>query len=338
MEGSEEHVPMEPSEHQVSEPPASSTERAQAEQQEDLAPLIDAFQLSTQRAVDSYQEVVSGPDVDPRKSPPREIKQANAFVFSQSGTILTANMDERGNVIRNTPVGKKKGKSKRDRFFLGARVEALTKAQEVKNAPLTRTAKLPEDFEITTRVDALLQETIPPAQDAGEKIQQKIDEENYEYYPPHFTTPERHRLYLDKDIYPDLRFMEDVLVTARVEIDRGLGAKLTKRDIQLFALKEHYLYADNHGSTSVVVLPRMGINILVKTKQGSEVFGAIRGAMGTLPEILLRYEEGADPRDRAAVLARIEKLGKQVIDEGNALDRAQTSVAGEFWIILSPDN
>lgn len=328
-----------PDEHYPEEthaPTPVPTEQMLAEEQEDLAPLTDAFQLSTQRAVESYQEATSEAGCDPRTSPPREIRHTNAIVLSQSGTILTTSMEERGIITRNTPVGENKGRKKRDRYFIGARVEALTKAQEVRSANLTRSAKLPEHFEITTQVDALLQNTIPPAQDAGEKVQQKIDEENYEYFPPYLTPPERHRLYLDRDIRPALSFMEDVLVRARVAIDRGLGAKLTKRDIQLFALKEHVQYADNRGATSVMVLPRMGINILVKTKQGSEVFGAIRGAMGTLSEVLLRYEENPNTHSRTAVTSRIEKLSEQVINEANALDRAQTVVSGEWWIILSP--
>ncbi len=306
------------------------------EQQEDLAPLIDTVQLSTQRAIDSYQESTSTQEGERGKGSPREIKTVGVHVRSNSGTILTVTMDERGIKVHDTPIGDKKGKPKRDRFFLGARAEVVTLDHLTRTSALTRTAKLPEDFEVTTRIDALLQEVIPPTQDAGEKIQQKRDEENYEYFEPYFAPPAEHRLFLDKDIQPDIRFMRDILVIARDTVDRGLSAKATKRDISLFALKEHFMWADSRGSKAVVVLPRMGLGIFVKTKQGSEAFAAIRGAMGTRPEVLLRYEEDPNPQDKDTTKKRVEKLAKQVIDEANALDRAQTAVAGEFAIILSP--
>lgn len=293
---------------------------------DDYANLVKKFEESTKDSIDSYQE-----------SGPRELYIVSVYCDSRSGLFCAT--DERGIphiIVTGVEPGPQKKKI-RQRFFMGIQTEAVTKGKAVKSENL-RTKKAPKPFDIAPQVDQLLKATIPVAQDEGDKIQRKIDEENYEYFPVYLTPPEVNIVAEDIEPDPDLETVKDLVAYARGEVADRLGAKGEKIDVELAKITEHMLYADSLGSQTDLVFPRVSFSIVVKTKEGNTAIGVIRGAGGTIEEILARYVDKDSSKEERESKAVISKLVDQVVKEAIDLDRAQTTTvigASECPVILS---
>ena len=301
-------------------------EKKQEGKRDDYYKLVKNFQESTQASIDSFQE-----------SNPREIKLVSVYSDSRSGIICET--DEQGvphiMVTGKEPAGKDK-QQKRQRFFMGIQTEAFTKDKDIKSESLMHRKKSPKPFDVTSQVDQLLKETIPDAQDAGDKIQRKIDEETYEWFDVKLPPVEENTIALDTEEEPELKLIKDLVVFARGELAERLGAKVEDIKVRFIKWSEHYLYADSLGNKTDIVLPRVSFVIQVETKKGSTAFASIRGSCGSMKEVLARYiknGESKEPRDI------IQKLVEQVVKEANDLDRAQDVAiigATECPVILSP--
>jgi TldD protein len=110
---------------------------------------------------------------------------------------------------------------------------------------------------------------------------------------------------------------------------------LDKVEVLFVKFSEHTEYADTDGMRYDQIVPRLGITISARTKDGAEAFGAIRGAMGGLV-VLRRYEKPEDgERDYLTI---VQDLARRVAREAIDLDRAQgTSILGaDCPVILAP--
>ncbi|MGQ9555281.1 MAG: TldD/PmbA family protein [Anaerolineae bacterium] len=319
-----------------------SSVKVGAGQRDDFAGLVEKFRESARDSIDSYQE-----------SGPREILLTSVYCDSRSGLACTT--DEQGIphlIVTGVEPGAKKTRV-RQRFFIGIQTEAVTKGRVFRSESL-KTKRAPKPFDITPQVDQLLKATIPPAQDEGDKIQRKIDEENYEWFPVFLTPAEENIVAEDIEPDPDLKMVKDLVAFARGEVADRLGAKAERIDVELIKITEHMLYADSLGSQTDFVYPRVSFVILVKTKTGNTAIGVIRGSGGTIKDILARHtKEPAPsvPSGQALSPAKdvspeeveprtiISNLVDEVVKEALDLDRAQTVTvigASECPVILSP--
>lgn len=301
-------------------------EKKQEGKRDDYYKSVRKIQESTQESIDSFQE-----------AEPREVKLVSIYSDSRSGIICET--DEQGvphiMVTGYESAGKDKPQ-KRQRFFHGIQVEAFTKDIAINSESLMRGKRSPKPFDITSHVVQLLQETIPDAQEAGDRVQRKIDEETFEWFDIKLPPVEENTVALDVEEEPELKLIKDLVVFARGELAERLGAKVEDIKIKFIKWSEHYLYADSLGSKTDMVIPRVSFVIQVKTKKGSDAFASIRGSCGSMKEVLARYVkegESTEPRDL------IQKLVEQVVKEANDLDRAQDVAiigATECPVILSP--
>lgn len=283
------------------------------------------FAQIVNRAKGSYQE----------KAPGRVIDFVSLFMGSRSGIICKA--DERGipQVIVSGEETDNQGNKRIQRFFIGLQSEVATKDVDFQSANLAERETIVKEFEVTSQGHELVKTAINEAQRAGERVQRKIDEENHEWFPiVHVKGEERT---INADIHPklDLDLVVSLVAGARQVIRQALGAKLDRVEVLFVKFSEHTLYADTDGMRYDQIIPRLGITINVRTKDGSEAFGAIRGAMGGL-EILRRYEK--PEHGERDYLTIVQDLARRVAREAIDLDRAQgAAILGtECPVILAP--
>lgn len=272
--------------------------------QDDYAAVLPDIARSVAGSLDSYQE----------EDPPRNLKIISVFCDSNSGIICST--DDRGiPQIMATDFDD----GKRQRFFMGGQVEAGTKDWVFQTTNLlTDPHRGPKAFGIINACNELLEISLKEAQQAGDKVQRKIDDENYEWYPIFLQPGKVYTINSDKEIEPDLTLIKKLVILARSYIISKLGSKIDKISVSIVKWAEHRLYVDNLGAQGDQIIPRAGISISVKSKEGNEVFGTIHGAMGTLEEILMRYSELTEKLEDV-----IKKLADRVVKEVIDLDRAQ---------------
>ncbi len=304
--------------------------RQQSATEESAAPRDEYCQLTAdfaqivKRAKESYQE----------KAPGREIDFVSLFMGSRSGIICKA--DERG-IPQVTVSGEEAdnlGNKRTQRFYIGLQAEVGTKGADCQSANLAERETIVKEFEVTSQGHELVKVAINEAQRAGEKMQRKIDEENYEWFPIYHVEGTDRSINEDRFGKLELDEVVSLVAGARQVIRQALGAKLDKVEVLFVKWSEHMEYADTDGMKVDQVIPRLGITVSVRTKDGSEAFGAIRGAMGGM-EVLRRYEPPEAPeRDYLAI---VQDLAQEVAKEAIDLDRAQgASILGtECPVILS---
>lgn len=304
---------------------------------DDYAPQAEDFKMITASAIESLQEMG-----------PREIKRTSLFLSGRWGTICTTDINGIPKIISSSLERDAKGRERRQRFFIGLRAEAVTKDRVVKGENL-RKKRMPKPFEVTSSANKMMEIIIPPAQDAGDKIQRKIDEENYEWFPMNFEPAQRVSVNLDPEFDPDLVLMKNLTTTAYSIVTESLGGKADKVEVSLSKWTEAWVYSDSLGTAIDVLIPRARLSILVKTKDGSEAFGIIGGACGTLKEMLARYvpkkEEISEEKMvkdpdiiNTDIYVVVGRLAKRVVKEAIDLDRAQnaTILGNECFAIFSP--
>ena len=287
--------------------------------------LTTDFAQIVNRAKGSYQE----------KAPGREIDFVSLFMGSRSGIICKA--DERGipQVIVTGEEADNQGNKRVQRFFIGLQAEVATKDADFEAANLAERETVVKEFEVTSQGHELVKNAINEAQRAGERIQRKIDEENYEWFPVVHVKGEERSINTDTHPKLDLDLVVSLVAGARQVIRQALGAKLDKVEVLFVKFSDHTEYADTDGMRYDQIIPRLGITVSVRTKDGSEAFGAIRGAMGGL-EILRRYEK--PEHGERDYLTIVQDLARRVAREAIDLDRAQgSSILGtECPVILAP--
>jgi predicted Zn-dependent protease len=248
-------------------------------------------------------------------TPGREIQAARLRMQSRYGTIVQTGSD-------GVPQGQfccrrrnRKGEEQIQRYFIGLACEVDTKGKSHKSEDVAKTKRVVNDFEATLPAAPLFQKTVHEAQKAGDGIQRKVDEENYEYFPPFPSAPVQASLVTVSSPTP-----VDVLggLFAQIEevIDRKLGAKLDRCDILAYHINDCMNITASDGTSVDVVNPMFALNVKVKTKDGNTAFGAIRGSGGGL-EVLKRNHPEKGYEEIVASMA--EKLAKDAID----MDRAQ---------------
>lgn len=286
--------------------------------------LVNDFSQIVNRARESYQE----------KAPGREIDFVSLFMGSRSGVICKA--DERGipQVIVSGEELDNQGNKRTQRWFIGLQAEVATKDNEFESANLAEHETIVKEFEVTSQGHELVKSAIGGAQRAGERIQRRIDEENYEWFPVYHVHGTERSVNEDREPRIELDQIVSLVAGARGVIRQTLGAKLQSVECVFIKWTEHTEYADTDGMRVDQIIPRLGITISVRTKDGSEAFGAIRGAMGGM-EILRRYEE--DRKSPRSYLEIVQDLARDVAREAVDLDRAQgASILGtECPVILS---
>jgi len=287
--------------------------------------LTTDFAQIVNRAKGSYQE----------KAPGREIEFVSLFMGSRSGVICKA--DERGipQVVVSGEEADNQGNRRTQRFFIGLQSEVATKDVDFESSNLAERETIVKEFEVTSQGHELVKNAINESQRAGERVQRRIDEENYEWFPIVHVKGEEKSINLDQEPKLDLDLVVSLVAGARQVIRQALGAKLDRVEVLFVKFSDHTEYADTDGMKVDQIVPRLGITISVRTKDGSEAFGAIRGAVGGL-EILRRYEKADQPeRDYLEI---VQDLARRVAREAIDLDRAQGSsiLGNECPVILAP--
>lgn len=292
---------------------------------DEYTPLVEDFCQVVERGLDSYQE---------QEVPGREINYVSLGMDSR--TILACQTDERG-IPQITVTGEEednRGRIKKQRSFIGASAEAATKGRGDKSANLAPRDTTVKEFEVGRQSYPLVESGIRTAQEEGEKTQRKIDEENYDYYPPLGRKGQETIINKDREPDIDLNKVRGFVAFAWQEIKRRLGAKAKEARVTFIKWTENVLHADTEGAKVSYIIPRVSFSISVKTTGGSEAFGVLRGACGTIEEIFTRNEPFRGMTDLAAVKA----LAAQVAKEAVELDRARDMkvVGSEFYAIFSP--
>lgn len=287
--------------------------------------LTTDFAQIVNRAKGSYQE----------KAPGREIDFISLFMGSRSGIICKA--DERGipQVIVSGEEADNQGNRRTQRFFIGLQSEVATKDCDFESSNLAERETIVKEFEVTSQGHELVKNAINEAQRAGERVQRKIDEENHEWFPIIHIKGDEKAINVDTSGKLDLDLIVSLVAGARQVIRQALGAKLDRVEVLFVKFSDHMEYADTDGMRVDQIIPRLGITVSVRTKDGSEAFGAIRGAMGGL-EILRRYDK--PEQGERDYLTIIQDLARRVAREAIDLDRAQgASILGtECPVILAP--
>jgi predicted Zn-dependent protease len=254
---------------------------------------------------------------------------------SRSGIICKA--DERGipQVIVSGEEADNQGNRRTQRFFIGLQSEVATKDVDFEASNLAERETIVKEFEVTSQGHELVKNAINEAQRAGERVQRKIDEENHEWFPILHVKGDEKAINVDIHGKLDLDLIVSLVAGARQVIRHALGAKLDRVEVLFVKFSDHMEYADTDDMRVDQIIPRLGITISVRTKDGSEAFGAIRGAMGGL-EILRRYEK--PEQGERDYLTIIQDLARRVAKEAIDLDRAQgASILGtECPVILAP--
>ncbi|MCL5108434.1 MAG: TldD/PmbA family protein [Chloroflexi bacterium] len=296
-----------------------------APERDEYCQLTADFAQIVRRAKESYQE----------KAPGREIDFVGLYMGSRSGIVCKA--DERG-IPQVTVSGEEEdnqGNRRTQRFFIGLQAEVGTKDTEFQSANLAERETIVKEFEVTSQGHELVKAAIEGAQRSGERVQRRVDEENYEWFPIVHVDGAEHSI--NEDVYPRLELDEIVALVAgaRQVVRQALGAKLDRVEVVFLKWREHTEYADTDLMKVDQIVPRLGITISVRTKDGSEAFGAIRGAMGGM-EVLRRFEPAR--AQQRSYLEIVQELAKGVAKEAIDLDRAQgAAILGtECPVILSP--
>ena len=318
-------------EERETEPQAEEREEKQEEMvRDEYWQLTEDFVQIVKRAEQSYQE----------KSPGREIDFASLFMGSRSGIICTADKEGIPQIIVTGEETNNQGRRRTQRFFIGLQAGVSTKDKAFPTVNLAKDETTVKEFEVSSQGHNLVKQAIERAKKRGEKIQRKIDEENYEWFP--FYHVEGQTVSINEDVEPkvNLDLVVSLVASGRQVIKNELGAKVDEIRVNFVKWTENFEYADTDGARIDHVIPRLGFTIWVRTKDGCEAFGAIRGAMGGI-EILGRYgdvkrQEGESDADY--YLRVVTGLAKEVSKEAMDLDRAQrASILGtECPVILSP--
>jgi len=290
---------------------------------DEYTPLVDDFAQVVERGVDSYQE---------KEVPGRKLTYVGLGM--ESRTVLICRTNEQGipELIVTGTHTDNRGRTRRERRYIGARAEAATKGRGEKSANLVgRTDTTVKEFEVGKQAYGLVESAIKTAQDKGENVQRKIDEEDFVYFEP--LAREGQKTFVNCDIEPeiDLNLVRELVATAWQEVKRRLGSKAKEIEIALLKWTENFIYADTEGARVSYVIPRISFTVSVKTKK-SEAFGCLRGACGTLEQILTRNDayQGMTPLEAVKTLAA--EVAKEAVD----LDRAQSvsAVGSEFYVLF----
>ncbi|OGC44855.1 hypothetical protein A2V54_03635 [candidate division WWE3 bacterium RBG_19FT_COMBO_53_11] len=287
--------------------------------------LAEEFARVVDRGIDSYQE---------QGAPGRRINYVSLAMDSR--TVLICETDERGIphfIVTGTETDNK-GATLRQRAFIGAAAEVATYGRADQSANLAEDQTVVKGFEVGRQSYDLVENAVQEALARGEEVQRKIDEESYIYFPPLPRKGTETMVNLDLEPALDLNMIRDLVSLGWQEIKRGLGAKIDEAYVVFAKWAEHYIFADNEGARDSVVVPRVAFVVVVKTKKGSEAFGALRGSCGKLAEI---FSRGDDYRGKD-VFECVKILAAKVTKEAVNLDRAQSMkvVGNEFYAILSP--
>lgn len=288
--------------------------------------LTSDFTQIVKRAKQGYQE----------KAPGRGIEHVGLFMGSRTGIICKT--DERGipQIIVTGEEVDNQGQKKAQRFFIGLQAEAATKDKAFLSSNLAEKETNVKEFEVSSHGYELARSTVKEAQKAGEKIQRKIDEENYEWFPVFHVKGEKKSVNEDQEPKINLDLIVNLVAQAQQVIRQELGAKIKKVEVLFLKWTENMEYADTDGMKIDQIIPRVAFSISVKTKNDSEAFGSIRGSMGTISEVLHRYNENGKERELSRI---VQELAKEVSKEAIDLDRAQgVSILGtECPVIFSPE-
>lgn len=286
---------------------------------DEYAPLKRDFALVCQRGLSSFQETTPG----------RGIDYACFYLGSRYGTIAQTNEQGIPQIITTGVERDNAGNYKRQRFFIGLRVEVATKAMEWDAVDLKGKDTIIKDFKAVGKAYDLMEKVVDKAQKAGSAIQRKIDEEGYEWFPFfHVVGRESAQGLVCEEV--DLRRVKDLMAVARQVVRERLGAKMEKCDVAVSQVMECSTIADHDGNVVDGTIPLFSFVMQVKTTDGNTASAAIRGAGGGM-ETLLRNHPDRSYEDQIRRMA--EHVAKDAID----LDRAQgTAVLGsECPVIFS---
>jgi predicted Zn-dependent protease len=248
-------------------------------------------------------------------TPGREINAARLRLQSRYGTIVRTGED---GIPGGQFCGKRKnrkGKEQIGRFFIGLGCEVTTKDTAYKSELISKNKRVVNEFEATKGTAALFGSTVEDGQKQGDAIQRKIDEENYEYFPPVSSIPS----VVSTPVVSEPASVDALgRLIPQIEevIDQRLGAKLDKCEILAYNVNDCQVIAAADGTSIDVVNPMFALSVQVKTKDGNTAFGAIRGSGGGM-EVLKRNHPERSYEEIVSGLA--ENIARDAIN----MDRAQ---------------
>lgn len=265
---------------------------------------------------------------------PRKIQDMIIVLESRSGLICEKD-DQGANIHVTFPEKDKRGRLKRDRFFTGARVEAITMDVAGKSVDLRERGRDPKDVDIKTKIMSLAKEAGDEAQRKGDEIDRKIVNENFKYHPPFLQKPVIASVRLEREINLDIDLIGRLTSAAYAYCREKGGRGIAEVKVQLARFTEHVVIARGRGCLVDQIIPRTALGIYVKSVKGSEAFATIRGSFGTMEECLRRYLRDGDNQDLFAI---VQQLSQRTLAEIYDLDRAEGAgiLGSKAPIILSP--
>ena len=310
----------------------------------DYAELVGDFAKSSADVIDSLDE-----------KPPRDVKYASMYLAARYGVVCETTSDGK---VTTTMVlkdddgdedeEKTKGRKLKHSFTIGGRVEAVTGnlGRKIRAASLKQRV-MPKYFMTRNRMNELVLNVLPDAQNEGDAIKKKQDRENWKVYPIFLEDGKKADVPIpEMEFDPDVSLMTELTSIAYNKVTKDLGAKAAEVKVVFSKFVDMTVVADSNGTEVTTLIPRAGIIIGAKTTSGSEAFGAIRGSTGTLLEILSRNVPETVSEDvlkkYPKILSKkpadiVRRLARQVANEAIQLDRAEGSgiLGSECYVILS---
>lgn len=281
--------------------------------------LVEDFSSIIESGKQSFQESADG----------RKIEYVSMYFAGRYGVIVE--VDQKGIPkieltrldVDNT------GQQKIQKFLLGLRAEASTKAKSNKTTEFSGSDSNAKNFEVNSSGYELVKRVIGDAQKEGERKQKKIEDEEIKYFAPFKVEGISKHIDFEKELDINLNEVTDLVVMARQIVKEKLGAKLESVNVTFFKFGDSIIFVSSEGHKINQVIPRTGFTILVKTKEDSETYGCIRGVGGM--EVLRKRSPGKTNKEIVSELA--ELVVKQAFD----MDKAQNSgiLGSECPVILS---
>lgn len=290
---------------------------------DEYANLKNDFAQIIDRGIKSFQE----------KTPGREVNNLTLRLQGRYGMVVKTT--DRGLIEMPEMSGietDNQGQTKIQRFFLGLNCGAATKDVAFQSVDLLRPGETTaKEFEVNAAAYELLKKTITKAQEEGERLQRRIEEEEEEHWD-RFTDGKGQKLSVNHDVsgFPPADRMFNLVSLARQTLKKELGAKLKECQLMAFFTADTQELADSKGNKIDTVVPRTGFGIQAVTNKNNQVFDVIRGTGGI--EALMRYDKDKTPEEAVELLA--QRVAKHCVD----MDRAQpsSSLGSECHVIFGP--
>jgi len=291
---------------------------------DEYAALKNDFAQVVDRGMKSFQEEAQG-------------RQINHIILRLQGRYgMIVETTERGLISMPEMSGVEldnQGREKIQRMYLGMNCSTNTKDTAFVSVNLLRPGQTSvKEFEVNAAAHEILRICVEKSQIKGEKIQQKVDEDDFKYFARTLKEGcQELSINLDAAEPISANRIFKLVTLARQTLKKALGKKLVECKVVFFSINDSQELADSLGGKCDTVITRTGFGIQTLTDKGNKLYGTIRGT-GSL-DALTRFSPDKTIEEVVTTLA--SEVGRNCID----MDRAQNCsvLGGEAYILMGPE-